>query len=203
MPVSPGMDDDVRVKLPPAPAERYTKALLKRIRTAKVGTAFKDRLRDDVLAVCLALEMRDKALRSHAERLRQHTGAEAVLARVRALVDRWETAPHYDGSGPSRNCRGCKYTAAAAADLRAALSAQAQPAPTSAADGRIGVGVYESAMEAAIKAADEAMLLVVLYGAQPSLVARVAVTAYLFALPADNPEAEDGSGAPIHLEGDL
>jgi len=65
-----------------------------------------------------------------------------------------------------------------------------QPAPTSAADGRIGVGVYEPAMDAAIKAADEAMLLVVLYGAQPSLVARTAVTAYLCALPADNPEAE-------------
>jgi len=65
--------------------------------------------------------------------------------------------------------------------------------PFTSPDGRIGVGVYEPAMDAAIKAADEAMMLGV--EPQPPIVARAAVTAYLFALPADNPEAEDGSGA--------
>ena len=60
--------------------------------------------------------------------LRQHTGAEAVLARVRELPERWRTQADKDrfaanptvwGEGEGRN--GC------AADLDAALSAQAQP----------------------------------------------------------------------------
>jgi len=56
-----------------------------------------------------------------AERLRQHTGAEAVLARVRALPKRWRKESSDVRIGRCPCCRSC------ADELDAALSAQAQP----------------------------------------------------------------------------
>ena len=100
MPVSPGMDDDLRVKLPPAPSERAEAlAYFQRVGPMTVTLEHIANVIRAGLVQGVTDEWREAAIATlDAERLRQHTGAEAEPMSVAAVLDA-RKQPNWDGDG--------------------------------------------------------------------------------------------------------